>query len=522
MSKNIKLKDLFLGKTDAKHELIENSTRERARFLQSFLIPENIVLDNFLIGSKYFITGLKGTGKTALLRYLALVSENDYKAQTSFVLFKSEFTEDDRKDFSRAANTTIIDKDVLPNEFDGDFTAIWHWFLHREIVSIITKTSNNIFNKDTSWDRYEKCVNAPKIGDDTSGIKKYFPKLTKGNVEIEAGINTIKGKLGLDFEWIDTDKTKVKFSSIVKQADQLFKKLNPGKGKLIVFIDELELTLGKTKQYDRDVRLIRDLIFAVSNINTIAKQNNVDLRVICAIRSEVITSIQSSGKELNKIITDYGTTINWHQSGGAAKDHPLLRIIFKKIATSEQENGITPYSSDDEIWAKYFTEMINSKNTYEYILHQTWFRPRDIVRLLTAAQEQFPYAEKFTHQVFDAIRKEYSKQSWVEHAEELRTKFTERQIEGIKQLLNGVKSQFTYHEISSIADMRREMYDELDELLEKNKLASVLGLLYSTGILGNGGERVRFAFRGDDELLIDKPIKVHDALYNFFAIEKHS
>lgn len=66
----LKLKDIFIGKTDAKNEFIENSASEKEVFLRSFLKPDNLVEDDFLQGKRYYITGLKGTGKTALMRYL--------------------------------------------------------------------------------------------------------------------------------------------------------------------------------------------------------------------------------------------------------------------------------------------------------------------------------------------------------------------------------------------------------------------------------------------------------------------
>src|SRR5690606_30104733 len=70
MLRTLQLKDIFVGKTDAKNEFIENSTSEISKFIDSYLIPENITIEDFEKGSKYYITGLKGTGKTALLRYL--------------------------------------------------------------------------------------------------------------------------------------------------------------------------------------------------------------------------------------------------------------------------------------------------------------------------------------------------------------------------------------------------------------------------------------------------------------------
>lgn len=518
MENTIRLKDFFIGKIDAKNELIENTKDSKTKFVDSYLIPENIIIEDFYNGKRYYTTGLKGTGKTALLRYISLSVETIYSANTSFILFKSEFNEDDRKAFSRAVNTSIALKNE-DTENEDDYVNIWHWFLHRHLIKSIKSKSECYFAKDVNWEKYEKCVSAPKLGDEQSGVTHLFPKMRKGNVELEGDFELIKGKIGLDFEWENKDSRQVKFSNIVKQANELFKKLKPCNGKIFIFVDELELTLGKQKQYQKDIRLIRDLVVAINDFNNLSRRLNFPVFIITAIRSEVLSSIQSSGKEINKMISDFGVILNWHQALGTTKDHPLIRIINKKVQASEQFFYGKSTENIDELWGKYFPGQIMSKTAQEFILHQTWYRPRDIVRLLGIAQQQFPNEIRFSSQIFESIRKEYSTQSWVEHTEELRTKYTENEIEGIQKLLYGIKCPFNLNEISVSSDKKREHYSEVDNLLKTHKLGDILSLLYKVGIIGNTGQKVRYSFRGDDELIIEKNMKVHDPLWNYLSIE---
>lgn len=518
MIQTLQLKDLFVGKTDAKNELSENSELERERFLDSFLIPENISVNEFYNGKRYYITGLKGTGKTALLRYLAISVEKNYNSKTAFILFKSEFTEEDKTAFSRAANTFMTLK-TDDSEYEEDFVNVWQWFLHRFIIKVSSSNNNLFFEEDSNWEKYSKCVSAPKLGNEESGIIRLLPKLKKGNVEVEGDIEFFKGKLGLEFDWDNENAKQVKFSTIVRQANELFKKLVPTKNKLFIFLDELELTLGKSKQYQKDIKLIRDLIIAVNNLNILSRQLKFPLHFITAVRSEVLTSIQSAGKEINKPILDFGITLKWQQSGGNVKEHPLIKIINKKIQSTEKSLGFSTISTDDEIWIKYFPVQIWNRPAQEYILHRTWFRPRDIVRILNIAQQQFPNETSFTHQVFDAINKEYSTQSWIEHAEELRTAYSESDIDGIRKLLTSLVCPFNLNQITIACDNKRKLYNDLDQLLQRHKLGDILSLLYKVGIIGNTGQKVRYSFRGDDELVIENNMKVHDPLWNYLSIE---
>jgi hypothetical protein len=515
MLNQLQLKDLFIGKIDAKNEILENSIDEKNRFLDSYLLPDNIIIDSYYNGVKYIISGLKGTGKTALLQYIALSAEKEFNAQTSFILFKSDFTEDDKKDFSRAVQTTIANNKEVPDN-EEDFVNIWKWFLHRHLLKQIGQ--NSPFIDDNNFKKYKNCVLAPKIGDESSGITRFLPNLKRGNVELEGDFEFLKGKLGLDFEWINKNDKQVRFSSIVRQADELFKKLKPNNIRFYIFIDELELTLGKIKQYNKDIRLIRDMLIALSDLNSLCRKNNYPIYFLTAIRSEVLSAIPASGKELNKIVSDFGLTLNWHQAGGDV-NHPLIKIINKKIQSSEKEIGLPITESVSEIWDKYFTIGYANRPIQEYILHQTLYRPRDIVRMLTISKEQFPNDTKFSMPVFDAIKKEYSIQSWIEHTEELRAKYTELDIDGFKKLFYGIKCPFSLNDITIVADEKRKMLTEVDDLLKKYKLGDVLSTLYKVGIIGNTGERVRYAFRGDDDILLDKKMKIHDPLWNYLAIE---
>lgn len=89
--KKITIKDIYSGKPDAKDEINFDGL---SGFIKTFIIPQNIDLDSLLKGNHCFISGYKGTGKTALLFYLDnLIRERDNSACASFVFFKEEFAE---------------------------------------------------------------------------------------------------------------------------------------------------------------------------------------------------------------------------------------------------------------------------------------------------------------------------------------------------------------------------------------------------------------------------------------------
>lgn len=512
------LKELYLGHIDAKNELLKGTEKEREIFLGGFYPPPNIVPEDFVEGKKYFVTGLKGIGKTALLRYISIQTEINKGACSEFVLFKSEISEDDRKSFGHAANTTLVENNV--SDYEGaDYEIVWRWFLHKEIVESINKRNLKVFQRDSEWDKYSSCVLAPHLGDEESGIKRLIPRLKKGSIEISS-----KPKLGIEFDWEDKSQTRVKFSNIAKQADELFSKLKPGTGMLCLFVDELELNIGSSKQYKRDSALIRDLIISIERINSLSKKNNFQLCIYAAVRSEVISAIESTGKEINKIVSDFGSQIIWHRSGTDVENHPLLQIILRRLYMSEKENKRNFEYDHKLLWNMYFPKKIQNTESERYLLHQTWYRPRDIVRLLNIARDQYPDLKGFSHRVFDGVRKEYSKQCWTEITEELSARYSKPEIEAIRQTFNAYKDTFTIYELQTHMEKRSQLYPEIDSFIKKYKIGSIVTDLYKIGVLGNlveapgGNKKMRFSFRDDPDVILEEKLVVHKALKSFLTL----
>ena len=65
--KKIPLSKIVFGKTDAFNEL---NTFGQDYFVGSFVSNPKYHVDEFISGSRFFICGKKGTGKSALLKYL--------------------------------------------------------------------------------------------------------------------------------------------------------------------------------------------------------------------------------------------------------------------------------------------------------------------------------------------------------------------------------------------------------------------------------------------------------------------
>jgi hypothetical protein len=509
------LKDISLGSTDAKNEVLNGTQEEISRFLASYVTPPALVIEKFFNRQKYYVVGLKGTGKTALLRYVSLKLEQAENSVSSFVLFKSDVDEDLRKDFAKAARVQVVEENSETLEGD-DFETVWRWFIYRKIASAIVLKDASPFQENTDLSEFIALVNSETLNQiEKPGFMRLVPAIRKGNIEISKS-----PKLGLEFEWDANGRAKVNFNDLVRRADVAFRELEPDTERLNLFFDELEINYATSKQYQRDSRLVRDLIVAVEKINAIAKEKSYPLCLYAAIRSEVLVSVTSLGKEINKPIADFGSHIIWNRPGLSAEQQPLLGIIERRINNARSEHGM-PALQSAELWSTYFPTKIHKQNPQIYILHNSWYRPRDVVRLLITVQDQYPDEQTFNVQGLEAVRKTYSTASWVELTEELKAKYKPSDIDGIKYIFYGFKQISSLLELSTRAERVALDHNEVKDLMSRVTIKEVLKDLYRIGVIGNidkRDDRMRFSFRGDDEILFEDNVFVHNALKAHLSI----
>lgn len=507
----MKLSKYDLGTTDAKNSLLSGEPGETGVFLASFVEPENLQLDKFIQRKKYFVTGLKGIGKTALLRYIAYKMESD-DSQSIFILFKSEINENLRKNFSSAARLQIVE-DNLAQSDSNDYENVWRWLIYKKIAQSIENNLAEPFQRTQMLDQFLALLRSEKQ-ESWSGLKKIIPSVKKGQIEISKD-----PKLSFDFNWDSEGNAKVKFSKLVEMADDLFEQLPSSTGRLNLFFDELEVTYSNSKQHERDAALIRDLIVSIEKINATAKKLGYPICLYAAIRSEVLKSVKTLGKEINKPVTDFGTNISWSQSKDEL-DHPLLRVIERRINASRSELGMEQLASAD-LWNSLFPEKIDGRDPREYLLHVSWYRPRDMSQIMLIAQDQHPNETCFSAKVLKSIRKEYASASWTELTEELSTSYKDQELESLRHLLFGFKQIFTISELDTHAQQRAIDYPGVRALLDAHELRKIVADLYRIGLIGNHiskNRTFRFAFRGDPDVIYGECLYIHNALRSLLSI----
>ncbi|GAB6126454.1 P-loop ATPase, Sll1717 family [Humidesulfovibrio idahonensis] len=511
----LKLKDIYVGDTDAKNELLMMTQSEVQNFHNSFTIPPSLRIDDYINGRNFYITGLKGTGKTALLRYISLEAKRS-GVTSKFVLFKSDIKEGDKENLKRSCDTIVVNEGGSI-KYQDDFEKVWIIFLHKVIVNHIRDNQLDIFQNDDAWKKYSALVIGADYGNKALGILEYFPRIKNGMLKFKFGDAPIPN---IDIEFEDKDKSKVKLTTLTNAIMHYFGELQPSNKKMYVLVDELELNLGSATQYKRDIYLIRDLVVAVEHINRAMALVKFPVKVCCAIRKEVVTAIEASGKEIAKPIEDFGIEIVWTFPVGRdeAIYHPLISLLAKKIYVSERINGNDCEFNVTEIIKKYFPTEIYSYTIAEYLLHRTWFRPRDFSRMLKLIITQFGESTSGFQQIhFEQTQKNYATASWVEVAEELSAKYDKDAIRCVEDIFTGISKVFKFDDITEMVKKKKRFNARLTDFESDQKLAELVNDLFTIGFIGNI-KPTRFRFRGDPRIDFDSEMQVHRALWPYFSI----
>lgn len=506
------LNQIVFGKTDAFNEL---NTFGQEFFVGSFVANPKYHIEDFLSGSRFFICGKKGTGKSAFLKYLECHFKGDSVNMVFPIRSKSEIEQIDKENFEQIASNPSEDKyDTTSIVDQSSYVLVWKTFLINQIITRASAGEYYVFKETKEYELLTSLLKC--IYGDSKTPSLVMPKIKKGSIELTAAYaKALSGSVKLELEF-DANKKRINYAKLSQKVWQLFAQLEFDQSPVYVLIDELELSVRNKHQFEKDVSLVRDLIIAIDDINTVCSERGIGVRIYAAIRSEVLRNVRSAGHELTKPIEDRGIEINWFQRGGSYTENQLLTIIENKIHASEQRNGF-PCSSN--VWADYFCNEINGEETRKYILNNSLYRPRDVIRMMSAIHNQIGTSEKFNQEAFDKAQQEYSELMWTEIKDELRLSYSEEEVNAIFVLLNRITMPFSYESLVKRIEVLGKYYPDIPQLLDSSKLIMILTKLYELGVIGNTGKPMNFVFLGRPALDPLGMMVIHTPLRNYFSVQ---
>lgn len=373
----MRFKDFEFGFADATKEF----TRTPQIFETAFCDPRNIV-DKLLNSYQFLLIGRKGVGKSAFSSKIqSLAKKDDQLYAVPMNLNDFEFTT-----FSK----TSIDSDVVGTQ---KYKISWDFLLLLSVYKII-------FNELQVTE--VEAVNdviflLDKMGFSLdSGFKADVSKLSK----LKLGISVLNFDLEFEKEFNLKPKTYLERVSVLteKMLNVLYDLELNGR-QISIIIDGFDDIL-RYKKYKMEI--VASLIRSADYINDKLMQKGKKIKILLLIREDLIAMV--TDPDLNKIIHDGAITLSW-----ANRLEDLKHLINLRFEMS----GV-PKEKVNVCWQNMFPNKIKSKDSWDYALDHTLYKPRDILQFLKYCQEEYPDKEKLTLSEMQNVLKMYSNRYFIE------------------------------------------------------------------------------------------------------------
>lgn len=483
----MQISQIDFGPKDARHAFISGKEDE-AIFERVFIHPFGISTHDFTSGKKCFVYGIKGSGKSAFLKYLQITLAKT--SITHFVYFSDVLRE------LNAGGTSV--GDAVPSEEISKFDnpdEYWSSFFFLLIARILY---NSAFKQSRHFLEFvrRQTTNAP--GNIFQKIFGRAPTLETWSAQIsKSPTMDLDGR----FENI------INLEHFYKSAVSLLEDIRIPK-RIYIFVDELEVTFQSDGKFKRDVKVAESLVRKIRDINEAFRERGINIYVLCAIRREVANHV--IGGDAAKIVSDLGEAISWERSARDDGDefslHPLFEIVLNRILFSERPNRPKPTREDYRNTLSQYFPFYRGTSTQRYILDLTTYRPRDISILFAEARRIDGTRDHFEFETFKRkARKSYRDQLWIDFAEALRSRYNESVVSVFGKALQSLPDNFLYGDfIEKLDDFSGDpsiarLFDEASDI----EWVNIFKDLYELGAIGHfekgtvNEENYKFHFRGD-------------------------
>jgi hypothetical protein len=409
-----RLREINWGQKDANIEYFSSRrTGTDPVFVSAFLQRDVDMMQHLNNGTHFLLEGLKGAGKTTIMRYLQFSNPDQL---SDFIIFKDTILEEsDLHDF---ADGLLIDPEILAKS-----NHVQH--IMRRIITMLFA---RMIIKD---------VGVPNIieeNDDTGFITSLFEKIKKGQIGLIAQLafdtasaaiqaSTIKG-LTKDAAVFDAAKALKRQNDSILST--LISNLKNRKSKPIrLYIDEIQYGYSDHKTKRQEAILVRDTILAANSINRSFADAGVDAIVIIAVRTEFLMHPAMAVANISQIVSAAGLMLSW-ETDNFNDRHPIFELAARRVNASSGTTGMTG--------PEFCKKFIPNEDIHRF-LECMWSQPRDIVRFFDLASKHFGVKYSLGASDVDFIFRKFSRESWEEIKSSISATFSENSIIQLEKVL---------------------------------------------------------------------------------------
>lgn len=493
------LKEIDFGETDANAEwIISLRSNVAPLYIRAWSPPEINDYAAYLKGQKFIITGQKGTGKTAILRYMETEARNT-GYRTEFIVFKNEIMREAEllKIDNASLNGAIVEEDKLKG---GKF---YYHAIKRIMVSLlISKLQSIDLDQDVpDRDLIVKLIGAPG----KEALRVAFDSIL--NIAQSSQVNVEKITKGI----LKIDPGQLLKKSNDDLLGRAIRVAHDQKAKIRLFFDEMHFAFRDKESLRSDAALVRDTILVVQTLNERFAEEGLDIVIYIALRREFLDQPEIAQADVVHVIESYGEAITWEHHP-AAPNHPIFDFITLRFKAAIGKNF-----SKTQMLETYLKE-IDPMDLLEY----TWSKPRDIVRFFKTAQSIDGNTIVIHDHKYKTIIRKYCAQAWQESKSALAAFMPTDALplleKGLKTLIPGQFDGSIKIDIDRFQKAMRPAFEKAKAAGVKYDLSDFCSVLYMMGIFyyvyqdANGKFIYQQYHRGNTNPTQTGEIRIHSAV----------
>lgn len=463
------------------------------------------IIDELFGYQKSIIIGRKGSGKTAIYKFMQSEKSDNFSA----LLFKDY----PWRLHDKYKNTIVSARESFVNS--------WTFYFYIEIFKRIIILKSHITNKSTlkEVNKLEKWLKRNWGSSEFDHKEVMLPRKKKYIFTFSPQIlGNALGSVSRDFE--ENENISATLSEYNKKFNLILRELIKDLPKeIILAFDELDLAYDPDDINYKD-RLIGLLLTAYSFF-----QNYRDnLRVFVFLRSDIFNILDFQDK--NKIKDNMVEFLDWDSESTTSK------LSLKSLISNRIKTNINSLSDNFERnWNEVFESNNIGKNQFKwnFIIERTFIRPRDVIKFLNLALEQAKARlqanpdtiDKITNEDIHTVRSKYSTYLFEELKDEISTKYPDYH-KYLEILRNIHKVTFTRDDfLSSYVNIKDRMgiAENSDVVLDRLYEFSIIGF-YKPGGGGFGGSEYRFQYKSDFQTFNPQAsnFKVHSGFKEYLEL----
>ncbi|PNE20141.1 hypothetical protein V511_10280 [Mesotoga sp. Brook.08.YT.4.2.5.1] len=447
---------LNLGALEAEAESTDSSSVKLAEVFEDFLrvFPQ-------LDSEKFIIVGRKGSGKTAIAKFILHEAEEDPNVFC-------EFVKADELDINRIAQ---LSSDVDPNV---QSKLLFEWIILTKLVKMIVR--NNAIEENPNLVQLRKFVEKNRGFIDIDKFQVTEKDIRKG-VFIEYLKRFYKVYLGKE---LNVREEKAPFYKLLPHLEEVVHKIlhnhDTEDNEYIVIFDDLDIHFSKTDT--NSLESLCSLIRMAKKVNVEIFSDRPGVKAVILIRDDMVRLLKKLGHDTAKLFDSYSVYLNWHDED-QVKNHEekllIKRFINRRIASGFERLKL-PYQRDDP-WNSLVESRTNSHgSTFKFVLDHTFYRPRDLLMVFNNISNK-AYKMPICQEDLEEIILNYTIALYYELRNELNIQLApdcvDKVFEALKAWGNG--SYFCY----------RDFETRCKEVGLEENCSELLSTLYDYSMIGN-------------------------------------